>query len=363
MMRTIMPLLRQEFVCLMMITTEGADGTVYRDMFSDDNIFYKGGKAFSKVRIAAVCDDCYALGLRETCKHRKQLTPEWITEEREELVKHFQRFDPEAFHKESLGLAMNAGNNVFEEEYLKRWFGDLNSSHMLDVDMRHVFVSIDPQGSHRPKDTKTGDKAISHFAIVSFVRDYTRKFAIMGAENICSSNPHDYRPILVDHVRRLAQTHYLTRAKIVLIVEDNMANEATLIFEALKNIPELRGRLIPMSDHSRRLGQKTTEESKWKQVTFTNELLHEDHLYFNSDFFTSHKEGPEKVKRIMYDEFSSFKSHRKKSNVPGSAGQPVLSGKSGDGRKRDDMVMATIIGLENAEAFLTRRAWMMQSRR
>lgn len=357
MMRTILPLLRQEFVCLIMITTEGPDSSVYRKMFSDENMYFEGGKAFNKVQITAVCKKCYELGVRTTCKHKKIATPSWITPEREKLTEHFGKHNPEAYHKESLGMSMAGGNNVFNEEYLKRWFSPVNSSYFLDIDMRTIFIGVDPQGSHRPKDTQTGDHAISHFAIVTFTRDYSRNFVMLGAENICSSNPHDYRPILVKHVQTMAATEYLRKARIVLIVEDNMANEATLIYEALNKLPELQGRLVPMSDHSARVGRMTTEETKWAQIVFLDQLLRENMIKISGNFYTQHKDGPEGMKRLIYDEFTNFKAHRAKSNVPGKIGKLTYSGKSGDGRKRDDMVASTLICLRNAEDFLTRRMW------
>lgn len=344
--KTIMNLMLVENVVLIMITTDNDKQTKFREIFSEENMRYVGGKAFNRIIIQSSCDECAKNNKSEACPHNKALRPDWQSDARLALVKHMLKHDEDSYRREALGISDSGSARVFVPQYVDRIF--TNPPYHLGVNVPYLFVAIDPNGG-RQKDT--GKPSISDFAVVSGFRTPEYAWVITGAENVDVSEPSHYEPIVARHVNRLANLPQFQRALVVVEVESNLGMEAMHIADLLRSDKSLDRRLYIMDQgRGSRPGMPTTSSTKWSMILHARSLMAQDFIQLSSDFYSS--SDPEKIKKQLQEQIKNFSQFVRKASHPGLQPHVYFDGKLRDGVK-DDLCMAFMLWLYLSEKLLT----------
>lgn len=341
-----MNLMLVENVVLIMVTTEGDENSRFREIFSEENMKYVGGRAFNRIIIQASCDECAKSNSKEVCPHNAAMRPDWQSDERFALVKHMLKHDEESYRREALGISDTGSARVFVPQYLERMFK--NPVKYLSVDIPYLFIAIDPNGGR----LKSTDKpSISDYAVISGYRNHEGVWVILGAENIDTMEPMHYEPIVTGHVHRLANLPHFQRALIVVEIENNLAMQASHVADKLYNDRSISSRLYIMDQgNGSRVGVTTTQSGKWAMILHARQLMAQDLFSFDADFYSSSE--PEKIKQQLREQLRNFSQYKRRAAHPGLQGGVYFDGKLRPGVK-DDLAMAFMIWGYASERFLT----------
>ena len=183
--------------------------------------------------------------------------------------------------------------DVAEKAFRSKKVNDLYSRprHELDRPYDHVFVSIDPNGGGE-----------SRWAVVSAV--YARgAMIIVGLEAIRTHKPSDYESVLLDHLRRLRATKWLTQCVFVLMPEANLGFEAHHI-ERVVNQTEMRKFSMCMRDDEQP-GLRTTHAVKESMHVKFNQALEEDAVSVSTTVVSAGGDA-EKLLKDLRDELTTY---------------------------------------------------------
>jgi len=265
----IVPLLMKRFVAFIGITTVSSE----LDNFVNDFI---RRKVFYHVEYTMVCPPCRRAGKEESCDHYEYKTPPWLTKEGQEFTKKIygeQRV--EQFAREGLGIVKVPTMNCFDMESVHRLFDKARVP--LSRVSEYLFITIDPCGGSMKPDTSVSQLALCSHAVPGY--------QMVGAEGIFVAKPEDYEDRIINHIHMCRRNPFLTNARIVVFIENNLALEASHLRKLIKD--HFPRAVFPNETDDVKDGLKTSKESKAAMAMMTARLLREDQLSISKDFVTT----------------------------------------------------------------------------
>jgi hypothetical protein len=303
-------------------------------------------KAMPYWSIELVCDTCKRTGKSSTCSHMEYLRPNWQTSERAKIVqKLYPEGDEDKFAREAQGILIAPSNACFDPYLVQELFS--SKGHTIDRAQRYLFVTIDPSGgSMKPEHSK------SDFALISHVIPGCQ---IVGMEAIAAKNVTSWETRIVEHIKRCLDSPYMVHAKLIVIVEGNMATEATHAKRMiLKHWPTAA---FPGNMGPDKTGVHTTNQTKFDAQELFQIALAEDAIRLPRTLITTDP-SPNKLIDKLRVQMLKYSYYAKVGKDPLGATRYTFSGKGQSMNDKDDMIQALLMAYMYSQRFFSTTEWL-----
>lgn len=305
------PLLEMQTTSLIAISTPQDSTNFYSELFD-----LKGGDGeplFNTIKVSLICDKCMDTEHPEECTHRTHLLPPWKSKAKLAMVREIYGDQTDLLQRESLGAITQDASSVFPEETLSIAF-DRKPCAPPTYAPRSIFISCDPTGG-----------GASRMCLAAFILFGGSVYIIrLDAER--ARNANEIRNCLQSHIASIRAE--FPKTPIIFMCESNMGQEASHIYEMLRQTPNCKC----ISD-STRDGILTTHQRKELYVLELQRYVVTQSLFFCT---TASRVGVAMLKREMMQ----FK--RIVVDNPRARAKFFYTGKNSG---QDDTVMAVSMGL------------------
>jgi hypothetical protein len=325
----IIPLMALSNVCFCALSTLGAKSAGWFNKLIESGLV-------DSFKVEYVCAACYEKGIRNPCIHKVDALPHWGAEDRVSLMnKMYGEENRDVYLREVMGIVEDISEGrVFSkrkiQEALTSPFVEFNRA------VHRIFISIDPCGG-----SEVEEKSTSDWTALAFCEPYT---TYLGMLKLTIVDTAGYRDDLYQFIRRIReQDEYLTDATLIVGVEMSNGFAAPDIYAFIRskftNVETLNN-----AGSFRKQGITTTDKAKVQMVELTNETLNRDQIRFYKKFVTTDP-NPAKLREEWARQMTEFRRIFIKGNTIRQRNTYVLTGKGEDKKGKDDLAMATLIGL------------------
>lgn len=215
----IVPLLLQRLSSLICISTVQGDDNFFTKLIRLQTKDNPPRPVFRVLSTDIVCTEPECQMEPERCWHKIHEIPRWHDAKRHKRVRLLMESNPTIRDREVMGLIANQAESLFKRALLERQLERAPTFFPTTVTLAasHVYIMVDPNAN-----------GTSCYAVVSmFQNPMSGRFVICGLENHDTRKaPDEYKTILIRHLLGLRSRWYLQRARFVVAVESNLANEA-----------------------------------------------------------------------------------------------------------------------------------------
>lgn len=153
----VIPLLEVKNTALIAISTPLDSSNFYSNLVHMKDEF--GNNVFEVLEARSACPICIeTLKDPSKCPHVNLERPTWKSKDKQQVVKALYGGNKQMLLRESMGVVTEGDNGIFDKYQVRELFSKERSN--LSVNVKHVFVAIDPTGGGPSK-----------FAIVSVIRE------------------------------------------------------------------------------------------------------------------------------------------------------------------------------------------------
>lgn len=344
------------------ITTPSTNPTgIYLQLLEANKTKFNGKHVFKYVEITFVCEACRRDQYRENkkndpsktgelrCPHMAHRLPPWQSEEKLGSIGHLTKaLGREDHMREQHGLVFDANDTAFARDDIERLFlaPPYPSS---EREIGTIFVTIDPNTGKFDSRAKAG----SDFAMLSgyYAGD---RFVIMGMEALEANHPKTFIPDVVDHLRALRAPLRMKNARIVMIMENNLARETQWLSDHIASNTELSN-LVWVKRTELREGVYTDNALKRNMAGHLRRMMDNGNVMFAQRLIcvgrpadSPHGPGSEEnvrfVRDILKTQMQRFREIKIAPKDPYGVVKVFLTGKTAHGAK-DDLVMVLMMAL------------------
>ena len=337
----ICPLLQLRNVAFIGITTINGKVDNYINDLIRRNIF-------DHYLIATLCNACKLAGNFD-CEHKKAEIPKWQSAERRDFVKAiYGNTRDDQLAREAHGILKTPKNTCFDSDAIFKLFSKERMT--LTKSVEYLFVTIDPCGG-----SMSPEQNLSDFAVCAHVAPGLR---IIGLEAIPIQVPDDYETRLIQFIIDCMKHPMIRQAQLVVIVEGNLALEASHIRRIIhKQFPSA----LFIGDMGNKDGVKTDEKSKHQMALIFDTHLRSGAISISDDFVTTDPE-PTKLLEKAKTQLLNYSRLTVPAKSPFNPTRFKYSGKGKNLKDKDDLSIVLQLALYWSQRFFTSTEFLQYHR-
>lgn len=327
-------------------------------ILDDENLMSKfiemkdnnGEDLFNTLRVFSSCAMCREKDMAASCTHKTNVAP-WQSLRKHVTLKNIYQEDEKTFLQEIGGIAFNINESCFKQKFVKDFMKKQPLTPRNEDNINYVFIAVDPSGCGTSSDV----------SIVSMVR-YYGSMIIVGAENKNMETTKEARAMLIAHVEKLNQNSRLRNALKVFVLENNLAAACEIMSDAVQDhcynyiiMNKMKGHERMNKRVTESVGVRTTHQVKQVGVELIGSMLKNNSLHISDEeLFTSWTMDRTQFKNLIGKQLQDFckvtiEKELEKDKI-------VYTGKV-KGSKKDDLVMALLIGIFWSQTFFSDPAY------
>lgn len=305
-----------------------------------------GREFFTKFFYYKACDSCIRREVADTCKHKDDFTPWWLSPEKADVVYEMLKDYKATLMREAIGMTYEDHSAQFSKDNLAVLVDRPLFKTNVDTEPPLITLIIDPNAS--------ASFTSSQMAVVAVAYNLGN-WTICGVTQYKPPTDSEIEIVLRSFILELLRHPSLAHAHIAFCPEDNGFHEASWMYRVVNDFPEIM-RVSQKGDE--RTGWRTDEKSKSDQLHAASTAIAHHRVQFLDDWIYKNPMLPEMTRDKMRQELTEQLARYGNQILP--SGKATISGCIDSEGKfsrtmKDDLAVAFCMAIGVSEMLFERR--------